>query len=559
MTTDAGTLVLYNGRVWTGRPDEDEAEFAAIAVRDNRILAVGPTADVMAVAGPHCQAIDLAGHRVIPGLIYSHLHAIRAGLTYSDELDWSGVATLDEALSSVSQAAGERPAGSWITVGGGWHPSQLDAGRMPTGAELDRAAPHHPVFVYPLYAHADRAVVNSAALEVLGWRDGTPDPPGGILFRSGDDGTLSGELSGIGLYQQINAVALRSDRAGEDASTRAFFARLAALGLTGVVDAGGMGMAPEKYRAVYDVWRRGELPVRVRSLHGAVTPGREMEEVAGWQRYLHPGAGDGMLAVLGLGEAVHYGCHDWEAMEQFEIAEPSWRELVQIVESCAAQGWPLTIHAILDESVGRVLDAFELVDRTYRLAPLRFSLCHVECIGPENLERVRRLGIGLALQGRMAQKSVSAATAWGVGTLRHAPPFGDIRRLGIPFGAGTDGTRSASYNPWLTIWWMVTGQVTDGGPVRAPEHRLSRTDALRAYTAGSAWFSFEEDRRGQLIPGMLADLAVLSDDVFTVADDAIRSITAELTVVDGRVVHAAGDFAKVPLQSHDPAAAPASR
>jgi predicted amidohydrolase YtcJ len=556
ITAGAADVVLLNGRVWTGLPEQDGAEFTAVALRGNRILAVGSAADVMAVADQGARRIDLGGRRVIPGLIDSHLHAIRAGLTYGDEVDWSGTATLDEALSSVRRAAGDRPAGAWIIVGGGWHPSQLDVRRMPTRAELDRVAPRHPVFVYPLYARADRAVVNGAALDALGWRDGMPDPPGGVLYRDGD-GALTGTLTGIGLYQTISAVALRPSPERQQASTRAFFTRLAALGLTGVLDAGGMGMAPEKYRAVYDVWRRGELPIRVRSLHGAVTPGNELAEVADWQRYLHPGAGDSLLAVLGLGEAVHYGCHDWEALEPFVIAESSWHELVEIAERCAAAGWPLTIHAILDESVSRVLDAFEIVDKRYPVAPLRFSLCHVECIGPENLERVRRLGIGLALQGRMAQKSAAAAGAWGAATLRHAPPFGDIRRLGIPFGAGTDGTRSASYNPWRTIWWMVTGQVTDGGPPRAAEHRLSRAEALRAYTSGSAWFSFEEEQRGRLVPGMLADLAVLTEDVLTVPPDAIASIAAELTIVDGRVVHACGDLGHVPVERHGHAAAPA--
>jgi predicted amidohydrolase YtcJ len=523
-------LVLRNGNVWTGRRDEDDAGFTAIRIRGNRIVAVGSDAEIASPGGPGAMTVDLGGRRVLPGLIDSHLHAIRAGLTYDDELDWTSTTTLGDALATIGAAARVRPPGTWITVGGGWHPSQLDAGRMPTRAELDDAAPEHPVFVYPLYAKDDRAVVNSAALNVLGWSDD--------------------QVTGISRYQEINAIALQPSRDREWASTRSFFARLASLGLTGVVDAGGLGMAPEKYRAVYDVWRRGELPIRVRSLHGAVTPGREADEIAQWQRYLHPGAGDGLLAVLGIGEVVHFGCHDWEAMEPYTMAEPSWRELVEIALTCAADGWPLTVHAILDESVGRVLDAFEVVNEAHPIAPLRFSLCHVECIGPENLERVKRLGVGLALQGRMAQKSVPASAVWGVDMLRHAPPFGDVRRLGIPFGAGTDGTRSASYNPWLTVWWMVTGRVADGGPSRAPEHRLSRADALRAYTSGSAWFSFEEGQRGTLARGFLADLTVLDRDVFAVDEDGIRGTSAELTVVDGVVVHASGELAHVPISSH---------
>jgi predicted amidohydrolase YtcJ len=551
-------LLLRNGRVWTGVPADDDRPLTAVAVAGDRIVAVGNDDELAPLGTEGGRVIDLSGRRVVPGLVDSHLHAIRAGLTYTRELDWTEVTTLDAALATIRDAATMRPPGAWIPVLGGWHPSQLDARRLPTRAELDAAALEHPVFVHPLYGHEDEAVLNSAALAALGWRDGVADPDGGRLHRGADGTSLTGVISGIGLYARIGAVALTPDTDEEDRSTVEFFRRLASLGLTGVLDAGGLGMTPDRYRAVYDVWRRGELPIRVRTLHGAVTPGKELDEIAGWQRYLHPGAGDGMLSVLGAGEAVHYGCHDWEGMTPLDIDDASWDELVTIARWCAAAGWPLAVHAILDASIGRVLDAFELVDQERSIAPLRFSLHHVECIGDANLERVARLGVGLTIQGRMAQKAAIAADRWGADTLRHAPPLGTITRAGIPFGAGTDGTRSASYNPWLTVWWMVTGRVLDGGPRRDSEHCLTRPDALRAYTRGSTWFSFEEEVRGTLAPGMLADLAVLSDDALRIDEDAIPTITSHLTVVDGRVVHATDDFADVKIDRDGPRAAPAA-
>lgn len=549
-------LLLLNGRVWTGVPADDGRPLTAIRVSGNRVAAVGADDELATGAHRDCKVIDLGGRRVIPGLVDSHLHAIRAGLTYTREVDWTEITTLETALDSIRCAAATRPSGTWIPVLGGWHPCQLDTQRLPTRTELDTVAPEHPVFVHPLYGHDDEAVLNAAALDALGWHDGVTDPEAGRLHRDPGGARLTGVISGIGLYSLISATAFAPDSGEEERSTRAFFRRLASLGLTGVVDAGGLGMTPERYRAVYDIWRRGELPIRVRTLHGAVTPGHEPEEIAGWQRYLHPGAGDGMLAVLGVGEAVHYGCHDWEGMNPLDIDDTSWDELLTIARGCAAAGWPLAVHAILDSSIGRVLDAFELIDRERSLAPLRFSLHHVECISDANLDRVARLGIGLTIQGRMAQKAAIAAGRWGADVLRHAPPLGAIKRAGIPFGAGTDGTRSASYNPWLTVWWMITGRVLDGGPTRDAEHRLSRADALRAYTRGSAWFSFEEHARGALVPGMLADVAVLSDDVFTVDEDAIQAITSQLTLVDGRVVHATDDIADIPIDIDAPRAAP---
>jgi predicted amidohydrolase YtcJ len=142
------------------------------------------------------------------------------------------------------------------------------------------------------------------------------------------------------------------------------------------------------------------------------------------------------------------------------------------------------------------------------------------------------------------------AERWGEDVVRHAPPLGDIVRLGIPFGGGTDSTRGASYNPWNALWWFVTGKTIDGGPQRDPEHRLDRAQALDAYTRGSAWFSFEDDRRGTLRVGADADLAVLDRDYFQVPDDDIATLRSELTVVAGRVIHRSGDFADLPLQDH---------
>jgi predicted amidohydrolase YtcJ len=165
---------------------------------------------------------------------------------------------------------------------------------------------------------------------------------------------------------------------------------------------------------------------------------------------------------------------------------------------------------------------------------------------------VRRLGLGLALQGRLSHKAMVCAERWGEDVVRHAPPLGDIVASGVPWGAGTDSTRGASYNPWNALWWFVTGRSIDGGPRRDPEHRLDRATALDAYTRGSAWFSFEEDRRGRLEPGAFADLAVLDSDYFDVAEDDIRGITSELTVVGGRVIHRDGAFADLPLQDARP-------
>jgi predicted amidohydrolase YtcJ len=551
-------LLLVGGRVWTGvgGPVGEDAP-AAVAISGGRIAGVGPESRLRALADSSTLTVDVGGRRVIPGLIDSHIHAVRAGLSYLDELDWTEVRSVGDALGTLRQAAASRAPGSWITALGGWHPSQFTECRVPELAELDEAAPRHPVFVHPLYGHDDHGVLNSAALAALGWTGRCADPEGGVLGRR-PDATPDGRLAGLAAYQHINQLALRPTAGQAEASTKAFLSRLAALGLTGIVDAGGLGMRPDKYQAVWAVWRAGELPIRVRMNLGAATRGAESAEIAGWQAYLAPAVGDDMLCVLGLGEIMHLGCHDWVGMTPFTISDDARAEFAAMARQAALRRWPVTVHAILDSSITRLLDAIEEVAAEIPIAGLRWSLCHAECISTANLLRVRDLGLGLALQSRLGHKAGVCASRWGDDIVSNGPPLGDIAALGIPFGAGTDSTRDASYNPWRALWWFVTGHSTDGGPRRAQRHRLDRARALDAYTRGSAWFSFEDDRRGVLVPGAYADVAVLAADYFTVAEEDIPSVTSDLTIVGGRIVHRSEAFAGLALQRRTPRPAPGS-
>ncbi len=557
--TRPADLLITGGKVWTGAgcPVGDDGP-TAVAVSGGRVAGVGPDDRLRALADDRTVVIDAGGRRVVPGLIDSHMHAVRAGLTYLDELDWTQVSSVTQALATVHDATG-RPPGSWITALGGWHAGQFTEDRLPALEELDGVAPLHPVFVHPVYGHEDHGVLNTVALQVLGWTGRCADPDGGVLHRRAD-GTPDGRLTGVGAYQFVSQVALRPTPARAEASTRRFLRRLAALGLTGVVDAGGLGMFQDRYRAVWTVWRAGELPVRIRLNLGAVTRGAEVAEIAAWQSYLTPGMGDDMLSVLGLGEVVHFGCHDWVGMTPLSISDDAYAEFTAIARDAARRRWPLTVHAILDSSVTRILDAIAEVAADVPVADLRWSLCHAECISMANLRRVRDLGLGLAVQSRLGQKAAVCAARWGDEAVRNGPPLGDIAELGIPFGAGTDSTRDASYNPWQALSWFITGLPYNlRGPRRDERHCLDRAAALDAYTRGSAWFSFEDDRRGSLVPGADADLAVLSDDYFGVPQEEIGSITAELTLVGGRVVHAGRPFAGLPVETGTPRPAPPSR
>jgi predicted amidohydrolase YtcJ len=533
VTSSADTIVV-NAAI---SPAVDAAEPEAVAITDGRILAVGPAADVTPLAGPQTTVIDAGGRRVVPGLIDSHIHLARAGLTWQQNLDWTGVRSLAEGLEMISAAAAMRPAGTWISVVGGWHPGQLADGRGPTPDELSSVAPHHPVYVQLLY---ESAVLNAAALRAAGFDRPDHDIPNGHIDRD-PSGRPTGHVRGLGAFQHCQAAAGRPDLAGQSESTKAFMHRLNELGVTSVVDPGGMGMTPEAYRPLYDLWRRREMTVRVGLYVMPSPPGDELDQVRDYVRFMHPGFGDDWLTVVGLGEILVFGCSDLEGVSEFTVTPSARRQLRDILVLAAQHRWPVHCHAVLDSTISAVLDAMEDAAAEVPGAGARLSLAHADPISEANLERVAALGAGIAVQNRLIFRAADSAALWGDDVARRSPPLRRILELGIPLGAGTDATVVTPYNPWRSLWWLVTGRTLDGGPARDQKHCLTREEAMDAYTTGSAWFSYAEHSRGRIAPGMLADLAVLSADYYTVAEDEIPEITSVLTMVGGNVVHRTSD------------------
>jgi hypothetical protein len=539
--------ILANARV-RGLASEPPGE--AVGVRDGRIAAVGALEEVRAVLGPQAREIDADGRRIVPGLIDSHAHVLRAGLTWEREVRWDGIGSLEDGLALIAERARALPAGEWVPVIGGWHPAQLREGRAPTREELDRAAPSNPCYVQVLY---DEAILNGAALAASGLAGA--DPEGGTVERDAD-GAPTGVVRGPGAFRRCLAAIGGPGRAGQAASIRTMLRELAALGLVGALDPGGIGVGPDAYEPLYDVWRAGELTMRMRLFLGAGQRGGERAQIEGWMERAPLGSGDELLRVSGLGEIVVFRCWDGDGIAPFVVDPESFREFAEISRLAAAGGWPMHVHAILDASASAILDAWEEVDRVHPIGGLRFSLAHAEAVSDRTLQRARALGLGLALQDRMLMRASGSAPVWGEDAVAQAPPLARMIELGFPLGAGTDATVVSSINPWTSLWWLVSGR-TLGGPRRAAEHRLSRERALELYTRGSAWFSSEEHERGRLEAGALADLAVLSEDYFGVAEDAIPGLRSELTLVGGRVVHAGTPFAGVEVEVNPaPAGAP---
>jgi predicted amidohydrolase YtcJ len=530
LAEDADTILL-NGKILT--LDQGFSIAEALAIRAERIVAVGASKYVLQQRGDRTRIIDLGGRTVIPGLIDSHIHAIRAGFKFSAEVSWIGTTSIDEAMERIRFAAKYAKPGSWIVVGGGWTPNQFVEQRRPTQTELVAAAPDHPVYVQLFY----RAVLlTPAGLKALGIEDDA-DLPASMKFDRGADGRPNGWISGdspaiTGLYSRLPRPRLDESMGG----TRRFLRELNRYGITGVIDPGGHNLSPEDYEPLFRLWRAGELSVRISYSICAPRPGSELADLQTLTRFLPMAVGDRMLRFNGIGERLTWGMYNNDTP-----TEAQKEELYQAAHWAAERGMTVTAHWNNERSVHHLLDVYERVDREISIRELRWSVAHLHDASELSLTRMKALGVGWLMQNGLYFAAPSFLAARG-SAINRAPPIKTALRIGLRVGGGTDADRVMSYNPFVSLKWMVDGRTVDGMPTRSASELISREEALRIYTSGSAWFAFDEDKRGTLEIGRLADLAVLDRDYLTVPTEQISALTAVLTMVGGRIVHAASPF-----------------
>ena len=537
--------VLHNGKIATN----DVPSFVeAIAIQDGKISAVGTSDKILREhRGSATKVIDGNGRTVIPGLNDSHMHIIRGGLSYNLELRWDGVPSLADALRMLKEQARRTPPGQWVRVIGGWSEFQFAERRMPTLDEINAVSPETPVFVLHLYC---RGLLNKAALRACGYTKDTPNPPAGEIQRDGN-GNPTGLLiarpnAGI-LYATVGKQP-KLPPENQMNSSRHFMRELNRLGLTSLVDAGGGSQIyPDDYAIIEELHKQGEMTVRMAYNIFTQKPKQEKEDFLRCMKLTAPGRGDDFYRCNGAGEMLVYSAADFE---DFLEPRPDFlpnmeKELKEVVSLLAANRWPFRLHATYDESISRMLDVFEGVNREIPLQGIKWFFDHCETISDRSLERVRALGGGIAIQDRMAFQGEYFLDRYGKEATARTPPVRRMLDLGIPVGAGTDATRVASYNPWLSLYWLVAGKTIGGTSLYSEANRLSREEALRLYTQGSSWFSGENGKKGAIAIGQLADVTALTEDYFSVPDEQIKAIESVLTIVDGKIVYGAGEFQKL--------------
>jgi predicted amidohydrolase YtcJ len=538
--------IISNARIAT--LDQRRPAAAAIAIRGDKIAAVGSMADMEGLRGPGTAVIDAGGRTVIPGIGDAHTHFIRGGLTYTNEVRWDGVPTLAEGMRRVREQARRTPSPHWVQVIGGWTWAQFREQRFPTLDEINEATGDTPCMIMHLY---DRAWLNRAAIRALGWTRDTPNMFGGAIERDAG-GNPTGLVTSTTSLASLVSVWLRIPRLSPEdqiLSTRHFMREHNRLGVTSVVDAGGGGQNyPDNYAAIAKLAADGQMTLRINYTLFAQGPGKELDNYSSWSKLVKLHEGNDYYRMMGAGEYILYAAGDVANFaKDYPVPPPGAMEkdLDAVVRTIVAQGWPFRQHISFDASASRMLDVLELVNQDMPLKNLRWGLDHCEALHARTLERIAALGGSISIQNRMSLDGEAFLKKYGAQAAGDAPPIARIREMGIPLSCGTDANRATSYNPWIGLHWLVTGKTLGGAKLQGDRNLLDRTEALRLYTEGTAWVSSEESKKGTLSPGKFADLAILSADYFSVPEDDIRGIESVMTMVGGKIVYGAGPYSKM--------------
>ena len=533
----APDLILHNGRIVTLSGALPGC--SALAAKDGRIVALGDDVDVLALAGPATQVIDLVGRTAIPGLNDAHNHMLQVGLKLS-RLPLENCQSIAEMVDLVRAAAARTPPGEWI-LGEGWNESLFAEGRLPHRSDLDAATIDHPALLMRFF---NMDVVNSVALALAGIDAATEDPPRGRIERD-TDGSPSGVIRAAAkplVRRLLPQPTLAEQVAALDAASCAYLA----YGITSILDP---GLEPDELRAYVEAYRQGKLHVRsnvMPSWHGfhEETPEAVLDDRAAGLG-IASGVGDDWLRLGGLKMAVDGGTTSHTAwmfqpflgaseVKDYNRLNPE--DLRRYFAQGHDQGWDIGIHAIGDRAHHEAAAAFAdvLADRQHTA---RHQLIHAYFATEESLQHMARHDLAAVIQptfiyyeGDDLFRDVGPELA-----ARYKPMRTYLDR-GIRVVATSDIPSTVHYNPFVGLYALVTRKSHQGTPI-APTEAVSREEALYAYTVAGAWLTREEDHKGSLALGYLADIAALDRDYFSVPEEAIKDVQVDLTIIGGRVVY----------------------
>lgn len=539
-------LIVYNGKIATMQKSGEFVQ--AIATKNGLILATGTSKNILdTYKTSTTQTIDTKGKTVVPGLNDSHIHVIREGLNYNSELRWDGVKTLKRAMEMLKEQAARTPKGVWIKVIGGWNEYGFEEKRQPTIDEINAAVPDKPVFITYLYG---KAFLNKKGIEVLGYTKDTHYE--GSVLETDKNGNLTGLMFAKETPKAIySTLGLTTKFTPEERinSSLQFNRELNRFGLTSVIDAaGGSQNFPADYSTSMELAKQGKLNLRISYYLFAQQKGKELQDYEKWVAETVINKNDNLLVANGYteegaGENIVASAADFENFlePRIVLSDEMESDLEPIIRLLVKNRWPFRLHATYGESIDRMLNVFEKVNKDTPFNGLRWFFDHAETITPSELERVKKLNGGIAVQFRMYFQGELYEKLYGKPKIQ-LPPIKKMLAMGIPVGMGTDATRISTYNPWMAMHWLITGKTLGGMQFWPKDQILDKFTALQLYTSGSAWFSGEEKDKGKLVKGMYADFSVLSNDYFTIPNDKVREIESDLTVVNGKIVYAARDF-----------------